>query len=85
MTGTQGPTGASDPTDNRRVIRLPRATRLLAAWLVCGAVAFMVVWFTPLNLEHGRQVDCWVYGSNPRQPCPLVWIPTPIPSWYVCS
>ena len=55
-----GPTPAGEPTDTRRVIRLPRATRLLAtllaAWLVCAAVALVVVWFTPLNLEHGRQV-----------------------------
>jgi len=38
-----GPTPAGEPTDTRRVIRLPRATRLLAtllaAWLVCAAVA----------------------------------------------
>ena len=38
MTGTQGATGTDEPTDKRRVIRLPRATRLLAAWLVCFAV-----------------------------------------------
>ena len=64
-----GPTPAGEPTDTRRVIRLPRATRLLAtllaAWLVCAAVALVVVWFTPLNLEHGRQVR---FLSPP--PCP---------------
>jgi len=58
MTGTQGSTGASEPTDNRRVIRLPRATRLLAAWVVCGAVAFVVVWFSPLGIEHADVTWC---------------------------
>jgi hypothetical protein len=84
VTGTQGPTGASEPTDNRRVIRLPRATRLLAAWLACGAVAFALVWFSPLNLEHGRQAICSVYTPSGVQPCLLVSIATPIPSRYVC-
>ena len=71
MTGTQGSTGASEPTDNRRVIRLPRATRLLAAWLVCFAVAFAVVWFSPLSIEHGRSVSCQMYGGGP---CPTSYV-----------
>jgi hypothetical protein len=74
MSGTQGPTGASEPTDNRRVIRLPRATRLLAAWLVCIAVAFAVVWFSPLGIEHAPYWTCptHVYGD------PINWCSDPV-------
>jgi hypothetical protein len=76
-----GPTPAGEPTDTRRVIRLPRATRLLAtllaAWLVCAAVALVVVWFTPLNLEHGRQVSCSGFRViEAPGPCP---VPSPTP------
>jgi len=71
MTGTQGSTGASEPTDNRRVIRLPRATRLLAAWLVCFAIAFAVVWFSPLSIEHDRSVSCALVGGGP---CPTSYV-----------
>jgi hypothetical protein len=79
-----GSTPAGEPTDTRRVIRLPRATRLLAtllaAWLVCAAVALVVVWFTPLNLEHGRQVSCWGFGViEAPGPCPVP-SPTPCPA-----
>jgi hypothetical protein len=70
-----GPPSADKPIDTRRVIRLPRATRLLAtlltAWLVCAAVAFVVVWFTPLNLEHGQLVSCTQYGRVTVGPCPV--------------
>jgi hypothetical protein len=72
-TDTHSVTGspqAAEPTDSRRVIRLPRATRLLAAWLVCAAVAVVIVWVTPLNLEHGLQVYCSVTSSGLQQPCP---------------
>jgi hypothetical protein len=73
MTGTQGPTGASEPTDNRRVIRLPRvlplATRLLAAWLVCGAVAFAVVWFSPLGIEYAPYARCVTPGHPDLSNC----------------
>ena len=78
------PTPAGEPTDNRRVIRLPHATRLvatlLAAWLVCAAVAFVLVWFSPLNLDHGRLVTCEQYGVVTPAPCPVP-NPTPCPSW----
>jgi hypothetical protein len=57
-----GPTPAGEPTDTRRVIRLPRATRLLAtllaAWLVCAAVAFALMWFTPLGIAPAHLVVC---------------------------
>jgi hypothetical protein len=58
MTGTQGATGTDEPTDKRRVIRLPRATRLLAAWLVCFAVAFAVIWFSPLGIQRQSFTSC---------------------------
>jgi hypothetical protein len=52
---------------------------LLTAWLACAAVAFVVVWFTPLNvwftpliLEHGQQVACaWGFGEYKPGSCPV--------------
>jgi len=72
MTRTEDPTGADEPTDNRRVIRLPRATRLLAAWLVCFAIAFAVIWFSPLGIERQSFTGCAfedMIGTLPNIKC----------------
>ena len=66
------PTG--ELADRRRVIRLPRATRLLAAWLVCAAIAIAVVWFSPLGIEHRSSESCWrplSIGYSIGDPCPM--------------
>jgi hypothetical protein len=85
------PTPTGGPTDTRRVIRLPHGTRLLAAWLICAAVALVVVWFTPLNvwftplvLEHGSSVACWVDKVSTPGPCPWNPAATPNAAGYVC-
>jgi len=82
------PTPTGEPTDDRRVIRLPHATRvvatLLTAWLICAAVAFIAVWFTSLNLEHDLSVACWVDKVSTPGPCPWNPAATPNAAGYVC-